>query len=118
MLSSMWSLLQNYCQKEMISLFDNAYVLLGAFFGNTDWYIYESWKYLSSLRRVKYKKTSKNICRYFKRRDRSNNTFIVKLKNFTPGVKILEFKPDRKNWNFAKSKNFHESFLRGTNSGG
>ena len=35
--------------------------------------------------------------------------FIFKLKNFTPGVKILEFKSDRKNWDFAKSKNVHES---------
>ena len=26
-----------------------------------------------------------------------NNRFMVKLKNFTPGVKILEFKSSRKN---------------------
>ena len=37
-----------------------------------------------------------------------NNLFIVKLKNFTPGVKILEFKSDRKNEGFPKGGNLHE----------
>ena len=49
-------------------------------------------------------------------------------KNFTPGVKILEFKSDRRHQDFAKSKIYTNhsnqnifgggNFLRGTNSGG
>ena len=46
---------------------------------------------------------SKNISRYFKRRH-----LIIYLlsnsKNFTPGVKILEFKSNRRHQNFPKSK--------------
>ena len=34
--------------------------------------------------------------------------FVVKLKNFTPGVKILEFKSNRKNQDFLKRENAHE----------
>ena len=34
---------------------------------------------------------------------------IVKSKNVTPGVKILEFKSDRKNQDFPKSENSNES---------
>ena len=56
-----------------------------------------------AFRRVKYRKTSKNISRYFKRRH-----LIIYLlsnsKNFTPGVKILEFKFNRRHQDFPKSK--------------
>ena len=38
-----------------------------------------------------------------------DNTFIVKLKNFSPGVKIVKFKSKEKNKDFLKSKNFHKS---------
>ena len=38
-----------------------------------------------------------------------DNTFIVKFKNFIPGVKTLKLKSDRKNKCFPKSKNLHES---------
>ena len=54
-----------------------------------------------------------------------NNIFIVKFKNFTPGVKILEFKSNRKSQDFLKRKNYmnHSNwnifgggiFLRGVN---
>ena len=52
----------------------------------------------------------------------SNNTFIVKFKNFTSGVKVLEPKSNRKNYNFPKSENSYEShelthFWRGVISG-
>ena len=54
-----------------------------------------------AFRRVKYRKTSKNISRYFKRRH-----LIIYLlsnsKNFTPGVKILEFKSNRRHQDFPK----------------
>ena len=33
-----------------------------------------------------------------------NNIFIVKFKNFTPGVKILEFKSNRRHQDVSKSK--------------
>ena len=56
-----------------------------------------------AFRRVKYRKTSKNISQYFKRRH-----LIIHLlsnsKNFTPGVKILEFRSNRRHQDFAKSK--------------
>ena len=46
-------------------------------------------------------------------------------KNFTPGVKILEFKSNRRHQDFTKSKIYTnhnifggDNFLRGTNSGG
>ena len=56
-----------------------------------------------AFRLVKYRKTSKNISRYFKRRH-----LIIYLlsnsKNFTLGVKILEFKSDRRHQDFPKSK--------------
>ena len=51
----------------------------------------------------KYRKTSKNISRCFKRR----HLLIYLLsnsKNFTPGVKILEFKSNRRHQDFPKSK--------------
>ena len=39
---------------------------------------------------VKYKKTNKNVSRYFK--EAPNNIFIVKFRNFTARIKVLEFK--------------------------
>ena len=39
---------------------------------------------------VKYKKTNKNVSRYFK--EAPNNIFIVKFRNFTTRIKVLEFK--------------------------
>ena len=54
-------------------------------------------------RRVKYRKTSTNISRYFKIRH-----LIIYLlsnsKNFTPGVKRLEFKSNRRHQDFPESK--------------
>ena len=38
----------NYTEKERI-VQTYIYILLGAFFWNTDWYFYEYWKYLTSL---------------------------------------------------------------------
>ena len=35
--------------------------------------------------------------------------YIVKFKNFTPGIKILDFKDYRKYKDFPKSENSHES---------
>ena len=69
----------------------------------------------------------KNISRYFKRRH-----LIIYLlsnsKNFTPGVKILEFKSNRRHQDFPKSKIYTNhsnknifgggNFLGGTNSEG
>ena len=65
-----------------------------------------------AFRRVKYRKTSKNISLYFKRRH-----LIIYLlsnsKNFTPGVKILEFRSNRGHQDFPKSKIYtnHDIFI-------
>ena len=56
-----------------------------------------------AFRRVKYRKTSKNISQYSKRR----HLIIYLLSNskkFSPGVKILGFKSNRRHQDFAKSK--------------
>ena len=71
-----------------------------------------------AFRRVKYRKTSKNISQYFIRR-----YLIIYLlsnsKNFTPGVKILEFKSNRRHQDFAKSKIYtnhsNQNILEGGN---
>ena len=69
----------------------------------------------------------KNISQYFKRR----HLIIYLLSNsktFTPGVKILEFRSNRRHQDFPKSKIYTNhsnqnifgggNFLGGTNSGG
>ena len=45
---------------------------------------------------------------------KKSHIFIVKFKNFTSGVKILEFKSNRKSEDFPKGENLHsKTFLEG-----
>ena len=82
----MWSILM-----WIILVNVNIYILLGAFFWNTGWYFLRVLKVFdeplgesNTERRIKI---SAGISK-----EAPNNIFIVKLKNVTPGVKILEFK--------------------------
>ena len=56
-----------------------------------------------AFRRVKYRKMPKISASISE--DVPNNIFVVKLKNFTPGVKILEFRFNKKIEDFLESKN-------------
>ena len=58
--------------------------------------------------RVEYRKTSKGISQYFKTRHLI--LYLMLNSKLSPcRVKILKFKSDKKNENFSKGKNLHES---------
>ena len=66
-----WSLCSHWSslgQAKPENLLQGTYILLGTFFWNTGWYFMSLESILRAFNSDKYRKTSKNISRYYKRR--------------------------------------------------